>query len=75
MARRRGDRQRDRDVAENVIQVANDRDDIGSALNAVINGFSSKRSHLYGDGKAGKRIATLLASAELSIEKVWRDCG
>ena len=68
-----GDRQAGRDKAENVINVINNRQDIKAALGTVLNGFSPGRSSLYGDGEAGARVASLLASAELKVEKAWRD--
>ena len=68
-----GDRQAGRDKADNVIDVINDRRDIKAALDTVLSGFSPGQSSLYGDGDSGARIASLLASAELKVEKVWLD--
>ena len=44
-------------------------DEIVAALERHLAGRPVPRVHLYGDGKAGERIAEVLATCELSIEK------
>lgn len=64
-----GDRQNSRDRAENVIDVPASSDDIRKAAKhqAGVGRYAS--SNLYGDGMSGEKIAHLLASVELTIEK------
>jgi UDP-hydrolysing UDP-N-acetyl-D-glucosamine 2-epimerase len=64
-----GSRQLGRERGRNVIDVGHDRKDIGDAITAHIKNGKPKRDLLYGDGKAGARIADCLAAAELKIEK------
>jgi UDP-hydrolysing UDP-N-acetyl-D-glucosamine 2-epimerase len=64
-----GSRQLGRERGRNVIDVGHDRKDIGDAIAAHIKNGKPKRDLLYGDGKAGARIADCLAAAELKIEK------
>jgi UDP-hydrolysing UDP-N-acetyl-D-glucosamine 2-epimerase len=64
-----GTRQQGRDRGRNVIDVPYDRDEIGAAIERVWSTKERPRDLIYGDGYAGKRIADVLASAELSIEK------
>jgi UDP-hydrolysing UDP-N-acetyl-D-glucosamine 2-epimerase len=64
-----GTRQMGRERGENVIDVGHDRKEIASAIAMHIKRGKPKRDLLYGDGKAGARIADCLATAELTIEK------
>ena len=64
-----GSRQLGRERGHNVIDVGHDRKEIGDAIAAQITNGKPKRDLLYGDGKAGARIADCLAAAELKIEK------
>jgi UDP-N-acetylglucosamine 2-epimerase len=64
-----GSRQLGRERGENVIDVDHDRREIADAIAAHIKRGRPKRDLLYGDGKAGVRIAECLAKAELTIDK------
>jgi len=64
-----GTRQAGRDRGDNVVDVGYDRDAIASAVDRHLRNGRCARSPLYGDGKAGPRIAARLAEAELRIEK------
>ncbi len=64
-----GSRQLGRERGQNVIDVDHDRTEIAGAIGAHITRGKPKRDLLYGDGKAGARIADCLADAELKIEK------
>jgi len=64
-----GTRQLGRERGQNVIDVAHDRRAIADAVTAHLTRGKPKRDLLYGDGKAGERIAACLAAAELTIEK------
>jgi UDP-hydrolysing UDP-N-acetyl-D-glucosamine 2-epimerase len=64
-----GSRQQGRERGRNVVDVEHDR----SAIAAAVAGHRSRGrpapDHLYGDGRAGTRIADTLATSELRIEK------
>jgi UDP-hydrolysing UDP-N-acetyl-D-glucosamine 2-epimerase len=64
-----GSRQRDRERGENVIDVLHNTDEIHDAIERQLSNGRYPRSLLFGDGKAGKRIADILAVAPLKIEK------
>ena len=64
-----GTRQLGRERGHNVIDVGHDRREISSAIGAHITSGTPKRDLLYGDGRAGERIADCLSRAELTIEK------
>ncbi|MBC2601092.1 UDP-N-acetylglucosamine 2-epimerase [Puniceicoccus vermicola] len=64
-----GSRQSGRDHGANVVNVDYDRKQILQALNDWEVGEAVEPDLLYGDGKAGVRIADILATAELSTEK------
>lgn len=65
-----GSRQSGRDRGQNVIDVPYDRKAITEAIRThLANGGTDQRDCLYGDGYAGKKIADVLAGAELKIEK------
>ena len=64
-----GTRQMGRERGHNVIDVGHDRQEIAGAIASHIKRGKPKRDLLYGDGKAGVRIADCLSQAELTIEK------
>lgn len=65
-----GKRQEGRDRSPNVIDVGHDRAEIIRAVREHVEHGPYEPSDLYGDGHAGKRIADLLASEPLTIEKI-----
>lgn len=65
-----GNRQRGRDRGGNVIDVEHDRKAIGEAIRACLAREPGQRDLLYGDGSAGASIADLLATSDVSIEKM-----
>jgi UDP-hydrolysing UDP-N-acetyl-D-glucosamine 2-epimerase len=64
-----GDRQEGREIAANVVHVPHDRAAIAAAVRRQIDHGTYASEHLYGDGRSGERIAKLLATSELRIEK------
>ena len=64
-----GSRQQGRERGKNVIDVGHDRAAIVSAVREHMQRGKSPADHLYGDGRAGVRIAKCVAEAELTIEK------
>ncbi|HEY9426015.1 MAG TPA: UDP-N-acetylglucosamine 2-epimerase [Gemmatimonadaceae bacterium] len=64
-----GTRQLGRDRGRNVIDVSYDRGEISRAIDAHLSNGSYGSDPIYGDGNAGKRIAELLATEPLHIEK------
>jgi UDP-hydrolysing UDP-N-acetyl-D-glucosamine 2-epimerase len=64
-----GTRQMGRERGQNVIDVSHDRKAIADAIATHIDRGKPTCDLLYGDGKAGVRIADCLAQAELTIEK------
>ncbi len=64
-----GTRQAGRDRAPNVVDVGYDRREIAKAVQAHLANGRPAPSTLYGDGKSGQRVADLLATVPLSIEK------
>jgi UDP-hydrolysing UDP-N-acetyl-D-glucosamine 2-epimerase len=64
-----GSRQQGRERGRNVIDVEHDRAAISAAIGTHIRNGRPPSDHLYGDGRAGERIAACLATAELRIEK------
>ncbi len=64
-----GSRQQGRDRGRNVIDVAYDRADIAAAIRRQIERGRYPSDAIYGDGHAGERIAQVLATARLTIEK------
>ena len=65
-----GSRQQRRDRGRNVIDVGYDRNEIAAAIQKMWAMKERPRDLVYGDGFAGKRIADVLAKAELSIQKM-----
>jgi UDP-hydrolysing UDP-N-acetyl-D-glucosamine 2-epimerase len=64
-----GSRQLGRERGHNVIDVAHDRTAIAAAIRAHRGGDKPAADYLYGDGRAGERIAACLATASLKVEK------
>lgn len=64
-----GTRQSGRERGRNVTDVGYDRDEITEAINRHLNNGHLPSNTLYGDGKAGARIADLLGSVPLRMEK------
>ena len=64
-----GTRQAGRDRGRNVIDVGYDRNEIAEAINYHLSNDRVPSDPLYGDGRAGQRIAKLLATTPLRVEK------
>ena len=64
-----GSRQSGRECGPNVMHTGYDRAAIHGAIQAQIEHGRYARSHLFGDGKAAERIAKVLASARIKIQK------
>jgi len=64
-----GTRQVGRERGSNVIDVDHDRDQIVEAIRSQLQNGRYPSEHAYGDGHAGKRIANILASSTLRIQK------
>lgn len=64
-----GSRQQGRERGKNVIDVDHDRAAIAGAIREHMKRGKAPTDHLYGDGRAGQRIADCLATAELSVGK------
>jgi UDP-hydrolysing UDP-N-acetyl-D-glucosamine 2-epimerase len=64
-----GSRQQGRERGANVIDVPHDRAAIGEAIRTHVRRGKVAADHLYGDGRAGVRIADCLATVDLPIEK------
>jgi UDP-hydrolysing UDP-N-acetyl-D-glucosamine 2-epimerase len=64
-----GTRQHGRDRAGNVVDVDCSRDQIVDAVREQLRRGRYPSDHLYGDGQAGGRIANLLATAPLRVQK------
>jgi GDP/UDP-N,N'-diacetylbacillosamine 2-epimerase (hydrolysing) len=64
-----GSRQLGRDRGGNVVDAGYDREEIGAAVRRQIDNGRFSTSPLYGDGKAGPRIAEHLRDVDLRIEK------
>lgn len=64
-----GSRQNARERAVNVTDVDNNSTQILDAIKKQLEHKKYESNHLYGDGTAGKQIANVLATCELTIEK------
>jgi UDP-hydrolysing UDP-N-acetyl-D-glucosamine 2-epimerase len=64
-----GTRQRGRDRGGNVVDVEHDRSAIVAAVRAQVAHERYPSDHLYGDGLAGGRVASVLAEAPLTVQK------
>ena len=65
-----GSRQQRRDRGRNVVDVGYDRQEIAAAIKNMWATTVRTRDTIYGDGHAGKRIAEVLATADLTIQKM-----
>jgi UDP-N-acetylglucosamine 2-epimerase len=63
-----GTRQNNREISKNVINVNYSVQEIVGAVKKQYN-KKFKKSYLYGDGKAGYRMAKILSNCELDIKK------
>jgi UDP-hydrolysing UDP-N-acetyl-D-glucosamine 2-epimerase len=64
-----GTRQNGRLRGNNVIDVDYDRKDIIQAIRKIIEGNQVSSSRIYGNGNAGKKVAEILATVNLTIDK------
>ena len=64
-----GSRQQGRERGANVIDVEHDRAAIAGAIAEHVRRGKAPSDHLYGDGRAGARIADCLATTALTVEK------
>jgi len=64
-----GTRQHDRECAPNVVSVSHDPLEIAEAIRAQIGHGPFPRSDLFGDGKAGRAIADVLATVDPPVQK------
>jgi UDP-hydrolysing UDP-N-acetyl-D-glucosamine 2-epimerase len=64
-----GTRQIGRDRGRNVVDVGYNRDEIAAAIRYHLYNGRLPGDSIYGDGKAGERIANLLATVPLQVEK------
>ena len=64
-----GSRQKNRERGFNVIDTGYERSNILHAIRQHLSKGHCDRCSVYGDGAAGKRIADILSTAKLSIEK------
>ena len=64
-----GSRQQGRERGANVVDVGHDRNEIAGAIREHLRRGKPAADHLYGDGKAGGRIANTLSTAPLGVEK------
>ena len=64
-----GTRQVGRARGENVIDVPHDKDQIVKAIKTHLEHGRYEADHIYGDGKAGERIAKTLSEVEPVIQK------
>jgi UDP-hydrolysing UDP-N-acetyl-D-glucosamine 2-epimerase len=64
-----GDRQAGRERGANAIDVGHERKEIANAIQHHLGNGKLERDTVYGNGNAGLRIAELLSSVELRIEK------
>ena len=67
-----GSRQEGRERGANVMDVPHDREAIVEAIERQVAHGRYAPDFLYGDGKAGRRTADILASCDLSIKKQLR---
>jgi len=64
-----GTRQSGREHGGNVVNVGYDSAEIASAIRRQVKHGRYERSPLFGDGRAGERIAAILAKAQFKIQK------
>ncbi|BCB96069.1 UDP-N-acetyl glucosamine 2-epimerase [Dissulfurispira thermophila] len=64
-----GTRQNYRERGENVIDVGYNKDEIKEAIKKQIAHGKYSSNHLYGDGHAGEKIAEILSTCKISVQK------
>ncbi len=64
-----GTRQQGRDRSDNVVDVNYSQEEILAALKKFEDKERPKKNLLYGDGKAGEKIASIIAEIDLSYQK------
>ena len=64
-----GTRQQGREHGPNLVMVDHDRDAIADAIREQIVHGPYERSHLFGDGRAGVKIADRLAEVRPQVQK------
>ena len=64
-----GNRQQGREHGPNVVHVGNDADAISAAITAQAANGRYPKSELFGDGTAGGKIAAILATADIDVQK------
>lgn len=64
-----GTRQQGRQRGKNVVDCGYNREEIATAIKKQLNNGHYKQEPIYGDGKAGERIADILAKKEVKIQK------
>ena len=64
-----GTRQMGREQGENIINVGYSKEEIIEAIKKQLEHGRYSPDYMYGDGKAGERIAEILATCELKVQK------
>ena len=64
-----GSRQSGRERGPNVVDVGYDRSEIADAIRRQLAHGPYPPAHVYGDGRAGERIAAVLSWAPLRVQK------
>lgn len=65
-----GTRQNSRECSENVINVSPDTNEIFKAINNQLTHGKYPSDHIYGDGNSGEKIAEILSSKTVNIQKI-----
>lgn len=65
-----GTRQNSRECSENVINVSSDTNEIFKAINYQLTHGKYSSDHIYGDGNSGEKIAEILSSKTVNIQKI-----
>lgn len=64
-----GTRQRNRPAGVNVLHADHDQKAILAAVDAQLKAGRRRKNDLYGDGRAGERVAQILATTDVQIQK------
>ena len=64
-----GSRQKNRFKGQNVISVDHDYNQILKAVKKQLNIMKYKKNKIYGDGKSGKRIVSILNKINIKVQK------
>jgi UDP-N-acetylglucosamine 2-epimerase len=64
-----GSRQNGRQRGKNLIDVSYDREQIAAAIQKQLDNGHYQSEHIYGDGHAGERIAEVLATVDVTLQK------